>query len=350
MLAELIPKLAEMTAEEEHPFYPRPSMAGPERCIRQMVYHGLEFPREPLPGRALIIFSDSSFHEDLTHDWLRKSAYTIHSEQMKVKCRAPMKSGHIDAIFTDIFKVDRLEEHKGLNHFTVERYWNGGELPLDNLTQTAIYIDAIQQESTPDLKEGILLIKNKNTAGYIEYLCRYEGYEDDILHILERTRSDGQRVTMDIKIENIVADACAKFESVLGYIAKKTLPPRQYDFDHWRCEYCGWGKSCWENYIEEFNALKTDEMLPGDVADMVRYYKESGAQVGEMKKEYDDLRKKIKDTMKDLGVREGRAGEYIVKLNVIETERIDKVLLTEEERKRASKPGMQERLNIRKAA
>ena len=79
MLAEIIPKIAGME-QNEWDFKPRPSSAGPERCIRQMVYHGLGFPSEPLSGRAILVFDDSSWHEELTLDWLRKSAFKIHSE------------------------------------------------------------------------------------------------------------------------------------------------------------------------------------------------------------------------------------------------------------------------------
>ena len=65
MLADVILKIAgQFQEEEEHKYYPRPSMAGPERCTRQMVYHGLNIAKEPLAGRAVMIFSDSSFHED----------------------------------------------------------------------------------------------------------------------------------------------------------------------------------------------------------------------------------------------------------------------------------------------
>jgi len=84
MIADIIPKLAEFE-REDWKYKPRPSNAGPERCIWQMVYHGLEAPKEPLPGRALLVFDDSSWHEELTAGWIRKSAYKLHSEQMKVE-------------------------------------------------------------------------------------------------------------------------------------------------------------------------------------------------------------------------------------------------------------------------
>lgn len=61
MIADVIPKLAEFERKDLS-YRPRPSAAGPDRCIRQMVYHGLGIPKEPLPGRALLVFDDSSWY------------------------------------------------------------------------------------------------------------------------------------------------------------------------------------------------------------------------------------------------------------------------------------------------
>jgi len=123
MLADVILKIAgQFQEEEEHKYYPRPSMAGPERCTRQMVYHGLNIAKEPLAGRAVMIFSDSSFHEDLTADWIRKSAFQLHSEQMEINVDCPgygiKLTGHIDGVVTDLLGTDYLWEHKAINHFS----------------------------------------------------------------------------------------------------------------------------------------------------------------------------------------------------------------------------------------
>jgi len=346
MIADLILKVAAMTNEKEHDFYPRPSSAGPERCIRQMVYHGLNTPRTPLPGRAVMIFSDSSFHEILTADWIRQTAFQLHSEQMRVKCRPPMTDGGIDGIITDVLGVDRLWEHKAINHFTHQRYW-GGELPLDNLAQCAIYIDAIQQELNPELMEGILLLKNKNTAQYMEFLVEYD-QNVDCLTVINSVYSTGETKKINHPIHDIVQSACDKFNRVLDYIDKAILPKRQYDIDHWRCDYCGYNGNCWKGYVYEFEELKTDTELPNEIADTVRYRQETAAHILEMKKENDVISKKIKDILKDAGAREGRAGEYICKLKLMETNKIDKALLTPAELEKATKKGFSERLYISK--
>ena len=99
MLADLIPKLAQLTREKDQGYRRRPSSSGPERCERSMVYHGLGVDPEPFPGRTLLIFDDGNWHEELTLDWLRQSAYKIHHEQMTVE--TPCGTGHIDALISD---------------------------------------------------------------------------------------------------------------------------------------------------------------------------------------------------------------------------------------------------------
>ena len=344
MIAELIPKLAEMENEDEQPFSPRPSSAGPERCIRQMVYHGLRFPRKPFPGRAFLVFDDGHWHEELSFDWIRKSSYKLHSEQMEVKCREPMDTGHIDGIMTGLTGKDILLEHKAINHFGFQNYW-GGEYPLDNLNQTAVYSDAIQTTLNPNMKESLLLIKNKNTAQYMEFHCYYEF---DVLTVLEKTHSTGEMVQVKKEFPNIVMDACKKFDSVLFHIENKILPKRPYDLDHWRCQYCGWAETCWENYEWEFSELGTEGNLPDDIADTIRYYRELGAQKKEMEKEYESLKKKVKDIMKESGMREGKAGEYLVKLSLIKQNRIDKELLSPAAIEAATKESFYEKLTISK--
>lgn len=315
MLADLIPKLAAMD-QDERDYYPRPSAAGPERCIRQMVYHGLNYPREPLPGRALLVFDDSSWHEELTADVLRDSPYKLHSEQMEVDCGEKYGirlKGHIDGIVTDPLRIDRLLEHKAINHFTFGRFWSG-EIPLDYVAQTCLYILGLQNVN-PDIVTALLLIKNKNTAQFMEYFI--EMAPDDTARIVAKTNSQGETIEVNHVIENVTDECFKKFAQVRDYIQKKTLPKRQYDMDHWRCEYCQWSKPCWENYEAEFNELATDQELSDDLVTLIKYRQETGAQKGELEKEYKKLTNDIKEAMKGLNVRQGRAGEYLVEIRLV---------------------------------
>jgi hypothetical protein len=350
MLAEIIPKIAGQFDNHESKYYSRPSLAGPDRCTRQMVYWGLNVPRAPLPGRSLLVFDDGHWHEELTADWIRKSAYHLHSEQMEINIGFPgyefKLTGHIDGVITDLMNVDFLWEHKSINHFTWNMFLNG-KIPADYVTQCCIYLRGLH-ELNNGITSAVLLMKNKNTAQYLEFIIEYD-YETDCAIVLSVADSNGKLKELNASIPNIVGDAFAKFRTINKCISTATLPKRDYFIDDdWQCEYCGWCRECWKNYHQEFAELKTDVMLPDDVADMLRYYKELGASKSEMEKEYKELAGKIKETMKEIGSREGRAGEYIVRLKLIESSRIDKELLTEEEIARASVPSLSERLYISK--
>ena len=349
MLADVILKIAgQFQEQEDHRYYPRPSIAGPERCTRQMVYDGLNIPKEPLAGRAVMIFSDSSFHEDLTADWIRKSAFQLHSEQMKIKCSMPGfmfdLDGSIDGIVTDLLINDYLWEHKAINHFSWQKYWDGS-FPLDYFSQCCIYLRGLHSVN-PNLNKAVLLLKNKNTASYMEFIISYD-FESDVAVVEKSTNSIGETKEINHVIADAVKSCFEKFRYVNECINKQTLPKRDYFIgDDWHCEYCAWGKTCWAGYKKEFTELKTDTMLPDDVADMLRYYKELGAQKTDIENEYKELAGKIKSTMKEIGAREGRAGEYIAKLSLIETGRIDKEKLTPSEITRATITSMSERLYI----
>lgn len=348
MLADVILKIAgQFQEQEDHAYYPRPSMAGPERCTRQMVYHGLNIPKEPLPGRAVMIFSDSSFHEDLTADWIRKSAFQLHSEQMEVKTGFGFDfilTGHIDGIVTDLLGVDYLWEHKAINHFSWQKYWDGA-IPYDYVAQCCLYLRGLQVDN-PNLLQAILLLKNKNTAAYMEFILEYNRNSDTAL-IATATNSNGEVKVVNEEIPDAVQASFQKFHYVNECIKKQTLPKRDYFIgDDWHCEYCAWAKTCWAGYKKEFAELKTDTMLPDDVADMLRYYKELGGQKSDIEKEYKELSGKIKDTMKQIGAREGRAGEFIAKLSLSEVNRIDKEKLTPAEIARATTTSMTERLYV----
>ena len=85
MLADVLVKVAGFEKEDHGLYTPRPSLAGPERCIRQIVYWANGTPEDRTIGdRFIMVLDDSSWHEHLTADWIRQSAYTLHSEQMHI--------------------------------------------------------------------------------------------------------------------------------------------------------------------------------------------------------------------------------------------------------------------------
>ena len=344
MLSDLIPKLAEM-AEDVSAFYPRPSLADPERCLRQSVYWGLGIPRQPLSGRAHIVFDDSSWGEELVRDWLRKSAYQIHSDQMAVPAPAPMKSGHIDGIITDLAGKDYLLEIKNISHFSFQDIW-GGRRPIGYFNQMAIYLWGLQKIQ-PEITKGILLIKNKNQGQFLEFIVEYSA-ADDKLTILEMTKSTGETQSPNLSYPNITADAVKRFHLIQDYIDKKTLPKREYEQGEWRCLYCGWSEPCWKNYAEEFQALATEAKLDGEIETLAGYYLETNMRQKNMEKEAVELKEKIKAILKDKNVREGRAGEYLIKNKLQVREGVDASLLPAEIRDQYKKITQFETLTIRK--
>ena len=239
MLADILPKIASELREPEHAYYPRPSMAGPERCLRSLVYWAMGTPAAPFPGRTLMVFDDSSWHEELTADWLRKTAYQLHSVQMEVE--TPVGKGHIDGVITDLLKVDRLYEHKALNHFSFERIWKG-EMPTDYLTQCALYMNGLQRVN-PEICEGLLLVKNKNTAQYLELRFSYSSDSDELC-LLETVRSDGQVKPLGGVYPGITRKAWDRFGIVAEYAKRGELPMRPFEYGcDWPCGYCRWARS-----------------------------------------------------------------------------------------------------------
>lgn len=342
MLADILHKIAaaEFQEKKRTKFCLRPSLAGPERCIRQLVYEGLGYKKKPLSGRAAMIFDDSSWHEELTADWIRKTAYKLHSEQMHVniptgldflpwrKCEAEINgkecgqvipkgniAGHDDGILTDFVDKDILWEHKAINHFTFGMFERGKKFPLDNITQTCIYLKGLQ-EIQPELTDALLLIKNKNTSQFLEYYMTYDLISDmaTILYMMNST--DNEKIMVNQKFALITHSAFMKFAEVNNFINRKVIPPREYERTEWRCEYCPYGELCWEGWEEEIDQMESDAVLDEEMETMANYYLELSMHEKEAKTEKDALKKKIKAKMKEKNIKNGKAGKYVLSLSV----------------------------------
>jgi hypothetical protein len=344
MLADIIPKVAAATQEVPHAYRPRPSSAGPERCIRSLVYHARGEPANPFPGRAMLVFDDSSWHETLTADWIRKTAYRLHSEQMEVE--TPVGKGKIDGILTDLLGTDRLYEHKALSHFSFERYWKG-QWPLDYFTQLALYLVGVRKVQ-PEITEALLLIKNKNTAAYMEFLLRYDPGLDR-LTIVEMIRSDGQRGAPGFTMNEITRVAVEKFIEVEGHAVAGTLPARPFEYGtDYPCGYCRWAETCWDGYEQEFEALATDAAMDKEVEDLCAYYLETSGHASEMEKEKEKLKAAIRAKLAERGIRGGKAGPYLVTLGLRERKGWDEEQIPPDVAARARTINKFEVLTIRK--
>ena len=335
MLSSILIKVAGMEKKERGEYCPRPSLAGPERCIRQMVYWASGVHEDKaISDRFMMAIDDSAFHELLTADWLSKSAYSLHSSQMEVMTRVGM--GHIDGIITDMLLVDRLYEHKAINHFAFDSYWKEKAYPLDYFTQCALYVESLRAD-LPLLDEAVLLIKNKNTAQYIDYVLHCE---NDTIHIREIEHSSGKIKKGDPYIatfRNLLSDAEAKFREVEKHKNEKSLPDRPFDMDDWRCLYCSWGRTCWDSFSKEYDALQEQIVLDEEVATIAKYYletrfhiKEMNRQVRDMQNESQLLQKKILAIMKDKKTKNAKAGDYRIMTEMREKRVIDKEKIPED--------------------
>jgi len=278
MLADIIPGIANFNW---HPskYRPRPSSSGPTQCKRKLTYKALEYPERKPGDRFAVVLDDSSWHEELTCQWIEQSTFKLHSQQMPITipkalpwlidheqpficnmCGETIQPGslhgHIDGICTDLFFEDYLFEHKAINHFTFETYRKGA-WPVDHFTQCALYFEGLH-DVQPDLNKAILLIKNKNTSGYLEYLLQYD-FHSKTLTILETTVSDGTIIDLGDPLPtfpNLFQDALEQFAMIDTHRRAGTLPDRQYEPHEWQCEYCPFHDPCW-NSVE----ITTEEVL-----------------------------------------------------------------------------------------
>lgn len=268
MFVEVMDELCQMVYQEkggDQEYRHRPSSAGPEKCVRQSVYHALKVERQPLPGRFVRVFDDGSWHEELTLDILRRGAFNVNSQHFRFdifEVNGFMVSGEIDSLVRPAASQEEyVWEHKALNHFTFQRYESGAETPRDYFTQLALYIRGIQK-LVPEISKGILLIKNKNTAKYLEYELRLDGDTARITGKKKGDKGDIFDIIVD-PIDKITESAREKFLEVDKWLKKKTLPPRQYEYGQWRCDYCAWGGLCWKGYTDkEFKQREKIVELP----------------------------------------------------------------------------------------
>lgn len=328
MIADILVKVAGFEREDLHEYYPRPSLAGPERCIRQMVYWASGAPRDREMGdRFRMTIDDSSWHEYLSADWIRKSPYQLSSEQMEVM--TAVGKGHIDGVLTDVLLQDYHYEHKALNHFSFVRYWSGDDYPLDYITQTCLYNDGLRLHN-PEITTSVLLIKNKNTAQYIDYKIFYDA-EKDAANILEVCHSNGEKKigTPLYVMENVIKGACNKFDAVAYHVDQQTIPDRQYNLGDWRCDFCLWSLTCWKDYEKDYAKLSEDAKIEGDVADLCRLYLQVAITEKEAAAHKEELRNKVIRLLQEQGVKKGKTGQgnpgdYVVTYTLTSQRRVKK--------------------------
>lgn len=342
MIVELLHKVAGMELEE-HQYRPRPSMAGPDRCLRQMVYQRMDAPPDKaIPDRLKHIFNDGQWHEELTREWINKTNFKLDSEQLGVTlplvfdwlprkmyecsichqqiCEADLH-GHIDGVLTNILKEDFLWEHKGLSSYTFDKYWARKEYPEDYFCQCAIYLKGLQALN-PQIRTALLMIKNKNSSGFLEYQLSYDA-DQDTLTANSLTLHTGESVELKETRPKIIAGIIEKFRAVENCANDQVLPDRPYDYDDWHCQYCRWQETCWEGYTKELESLVDEAELEPQWGDTLRFHQELAAQIKELKDQQEDIKNQILVQMLARWIKKGRAGEYCSTLVIQDRKDID---------------------------
>jgi len=330
-----MPRIAAEEAHEERKakWRPRCSSAGVEKCVRAEVYKALGVTPAPLPGRTVQIFEDGVWHEEMSLDRIRKSVYTVHSEQLAVnpvyvpgshrgydcsvcKSRVPKDAvhGHLDAIVTDPRGLDFVLEHKSASRFSFQRWASGHEVPWDYITQTALYVVGARQIGADVQRQGIVLIKNKDTATYVELIvraptCVGEGEQPTVVEsaiVMEGETA----VEIDIPDEirsrpRLLGDAVKRMAYVVRHADAKSLPDRPFPIDDWRCEWCQFSAECWRGYADASKAAASNKPIPlsGEDADLAQACAAAGANATQAKKVADKLKKQLKVRLIALGAR-----------------------------------------------
>lgn len=318
MLTELIAKNAGDTQEHRR-YYPSPSKVG--KCPRALTYHAIGIVPDPLPDRALLIFDDGHWHEELLKDHIRKTVFQL-IEWKGPKQRVHIATiagqdmtGELDGLLQDPMGAQWLLELKSINHFSFERL-DADPLP-EHRRQVNLYLHGLLQAGLP-IRKALILYKNKNTAAMKEFVIEY----------------DPALALADI----------ALFAQVAGWAAAKTVPPRPYEPTDWHCSYCPWQRTCWKGYVDEVGQLAADVALDEELATTARYYNELGAHIREQEKERDGLKTRLRAALQTAEARSGRAGEYLITLTAQERETVNKALVPPE----AKTTIMSERLTVKR--
>lgn len=347
MFAELLLGAAQLGLRTDEPYRPRPSMAGPERCERQMVYKARGVEELAVSSRLAVVFKDGVAHEQITLDILRTTLFDIHSEQLPIDlhgvldwlegqppyrcsvCSAAEGSpvlipattlhGHIDALARDLWGIDRLVEHKGFVSHIFKRLWDQDKEPLDNFTQAVLYFRGLKEKGLA-VDEGALLIKNKDTGAYLEFELRYD-YEQDLLSVPVMTRSPHEREEINRSYQGLFRTTIEKFRRVHLHAVQKTLPDRLRDPKDVRCDYCPFWDICWEGFAAP--PLTEHIALPPQLVPLAYEYIQLDRELKPKNKRCDELKDTLMAAMQDLHAETATTDTEVLKIVSSTQERLD---------------------------
>lgn len=351
MFAELLLGAAQLGLRTDEPYRPRPSMAGPERCERQMVYKARGVEELAVSSRLAVVFKDGVAHEQVTLDILKTTLFDIHAEQLPMDLHGVLEwlegeppyrcsvcsaaqghpvlipattlHGHIDALARDLFEVDRLVEHKGFVSHIFKRLWDQEKEPLDNFTQAVLYFRGLKEKGLA-VDEGALLIKNKDTGAYLEFELRYD-YEQDILYVPVKTRSPHEREEVNRSYAGLFRATIEKFRRVHCHTIHETLPERLKDPNDVRCDYCPFQDICWEGFVAP--PLTDHIALPSHLVPVANEYIHLDRELKPKNKRCEELKDTLIAAMQELHAESAATETDVLKLLSSTQERLDQKAL-----------------------
>jgi CRISPR/Cas system-associated exonuclease Cas4 (RecB family) len=351
MFAELLLGAAQLGLRTDEAYRPRPSMAGPERCERQMVYKARGVEELAVSSRLAVVFKDGVAHEQVTLDILKTTLFDVHSEQLPIDlhgvldwlegqppyrcsvCTAAQRQpvlipattlhGHIDALARDLFAIDRLIEHKGFVSHIFKRLWDQDKEPLDNFTQAVLYFRGLKEKGLA-VDEGALLIKNKDTGAYLEFELRYD-YEQDILSVPVMTRSPHEREEINRSYQGLFRATIEKFRRVNVHTVTETLPDRLKDPNDVRCDYCPFQDICWEGFVRP--PLTEHIALPAPLVPLAYEWIQLDRELKPKNKRAEELKETLMSGLQKLHAESATTETDVLKLVSSTQERLDQKAL-----------------------
>jgi len=382
MIVGLIPSIAGMEINEgpDRQYRPRCSAAGVQRCARADVYHATGTPRAPFPGRAALVFSDGHWHEELVMDWLRKTNYQVHSQQLAVTpfvldglhdgyfcgfegCKETVPPGgihgHIDGMLTDpVSGMDYVLELKAYNPFSWNRWAAGREIPWDIITQTCHYVFGVRKLGS-NVEKCIVIVKNKATSALLEFIINVPRDPRGVVEIESAHYTEGERekpiqFEESMRFEGLVQSSLDRFKAIRRYEVNKTLPTRPYSLANWRCRYCAWAASCWENYEQEIKKSEDNvARFTEEDETLVRDYIATKRELSTLKKMADAQKENIEKRLRECEARSavvpgGPGGLPVdIRVKVQHRQSIDKDLIPDDIKLIATKLSSFEKLDVR---
>ncbi len=366
MIADLIHKVAREMQPPMQDYRPRPSGWG--RCIRASVYHAFNYPAKLFPGRFVMLLEDSGFAEDMTIDWIQRTAYQVHSTQLQLLMGTTAGgveiTGSIDGILEDVLGAEFLLEHKAINHFAFERLEASLQDGLwdENLVkwvhQGCMYLIGLGKLST--INRVVFLVKNKNTSAYLEVVGTYVAATDAFridsalsTRVIEDTetgiRGDLRGGLEPMTLMNVAAGFLGYFNEVEDYVSHKELPRRPFELGDWHCGYCQWQGTCWEGFEDELKKMLEGVEFPEDLREtLLRFiqWREMAKNAEEAK---DGYRSILVNELQAREIKKCKTADGIsVTMRIEKRETVDKELVPPAILKAAMKESSSLKLDVRK--